>query len=73
MACGLVAAKLNIKIAHIEAGLRSFDEPCPKRNQPNYHRPFIRLFIRSEKSGLTNLEKEGISEKKNLFCRKYND
>ncbi|MEM5789535.1 MAG: UDP-N-acetylglucosamine 2-epimerase, partial [Syntrophobacteraceae bacterium] len=30
MACSLVATKLNLKVAHLEAGLRSFDRTMPE-------------------------------------------
>ena len=30
MACTVVAAKMGIKVAHVEAGLRSFDRTMPE-------------------------------------------
>ena len=32
MACTLAAVKLGVKVAHLEAGLRSFDRTCPRRS-----------------------------------------
>lgn len=67
VACSLTAAKLNIKVAHVEAGLRSNDRTMPEElnrivtdNLSDY------LFV-TEKSGLENLKREGIPGEKVFF------
>ncbi len=67
IACSLVASKIGIKIAHVEAGLRSFDPSMPEeinRILTDHLSDF--LFV-SEQSGLKNLNKEGISKEKIFF------
>ncbi|MFX1391508.1 MAG: non-hydrolyzing UDP-N-acetylglucosamine 2-epimerase [Promethearchaeota archaeon] len=60
IACALVAKKLFIEIAHIEAGLRSYDLKMPEEiNRKLTDQIADYLFI-TEKSALNNLEKEGI-------------
>ena len=67
VACSLVAAKFNIKIAHVEAGLRSFDRTMPEEiNRVLTDALSDYLFV-SEKSGLKNLNKEGVSSEKVFF------
>ena len=67
IACSLVAAKLGIKIAHVEAGLRSFDKTMPEEiNRILTDRISDYLFV-TEKSGIENLKKEGVSDNKIFF------
>ncbi len=67
MAAAIVAAKLCIEIAHVEAGLRSFDNTMPEEiNRVVTDRISDILFI-SEPSGMTNLEAEGVPENKLVF------
>lgn len=67
MACSIVAAKLGIKIAHVEAGLRSFDNSMPEEiNRIITDRISDYLFV-TEKSGLENLRNEGVDENKIFF------
>jgi len=67
MAAAIVAAKLCIKVAHVESGLRSFDNTMPEEiNRMVTDRLSDYLFV-TEPSGLTNLRNEGISKEKIFF------
>ena len=60
MASALVTSKLLIKLAHVEAGLRSFDHTMPEEiNRIVTDRLSDLLFV-SEESGLRNLASEGV-------------
>ena len=67
LACALVAVKLKIKVAHVEAGLRSFDKDMPEEvnrvvtdSLSNY------LFTTCEDAN-QNLRREGFSQDKIFF------
>ena len=65
IACSLAASKLNIPIAHVESGLRSFDWKMPEEiNRVLTDRLSTLLFTTSPESEI-NLNKEGIC--KNIF------
>ena len=64
MACALAAAKLQIKIAHVEAGLRSFDRDMPEEINRIVTDRLSNLLFVSEESGLRNLKREGVAHGK---------
>lgn len=64
VACALVATKLGVRVAHVEAGLRSFDRTMPEEiNRLLTDTISDDLFV-TEPSGVTNLRQEGIAEEK---------
>lgn len=62
IACALTAKKLNIKVAHVEAGLRSFDMTMPEEINRKLTDSISDLLFVTEESGYVNLRAEGISE-----------
>jgi UDP-N-acetylglucosamine 2-epimerase (non-hydrolysing) len=66
-ACSLVAVKKGVKVAHIEAGLRSFDRTMPEEINRIVTDAISDYLFVTEKSGLENLRREGISEDKIFF------
>jgi UDP-N-acetylglucosamine 2-epimerase (non-hydrolysing) len=62
MACSLVSAKLGIPIAHVEAGLRSFDRSMPEEINRIVTDSLSDLLLASEPAGVVNLRNEGHSE-----------
>ena len=67
LATAIVAAKLDIRLGHVESGLRSFDNTMPEEiNRIVTDRLSDLLFV-SEKSGLENLEAEGVHKDKVFF------
>ena len=64
LACALTAAKLGVALAHVEAGLRSFDSAMPEEiNRVLTDRMSDFLFT-TEPSGQKNLLKEGVPSHK---------
>jgi UDP-N-acetylglucosamine 2-epimerase (non-hydrolysing) len=64
IACALVAVKLGIKVAHVEAGLRSFDRAMPEEINRLLTDAISDLLLVSEPSGMENLKREGVPDKK---------
>ncbi|CAB1276771.1 UDP-N-acetylglucosamine 2-epimerase [Candidatus Nitrosacidococcus tergens] len=67
IACALVAAKKQIPIAHVEAGLRSFDRSMPEEINRVLTDQISDLLFTTERSAKENLLREGIDEKRIHF------
>ncbi len=65
--CALVATKLGVKVIHVEAGLRSFDRTMPEEINRILTDAISDLLFVSEESGVVNLRKEGVDEKRIHF------
>lgn len=60
IACGLVAVKLGVRLAHVEAGLRSFDRTMPEEINRVLTDAISDLLFVSEPAGVENLRREGV-------------
>ncbi|HXG85313.1 MAG TPA: UDP-N-acetylglucosamine 2-epimerase (non-hydrolyzing) [Pyrinomonadaceae bacterium] len=67
IACALVCAKLNIKIAHVEAGLRSRDRTMPEEINRVLTDAISDLLLTPSQDGDENLKAEGIAPDKIKF------
>ncbi|MCB1755979.1 MAG: UDP-N-acetylglucosamine 2-epimerase (non-hydrolyzing) [Gammaproteobacteria bacterium] len=63
MACAIVAKKLHIELAHVEAGLRSGDRDMPEEINRLVTDAITDHFFVTEQSGLDHLRREGHDEK----------
>jgi UDP-N-acetylglucosamine 2-epimerase (non-hydrolysing) len=68
LACALTAVKLGVPVAHVEAGLRSFDRSMPEEINRVMTDAISRWLFVSERSGVENLRREGISDESIFFA-----
>lgn len=62
IACALVAVKKGVPVAHVEAGLRSFDRAMPEEINRVLTDQISQRLYTTERSALANLQREGIAE-----------
>jgi len=68
IACTLVASKLGIQTAHVEAGLRSFDRTMPEETNRLLTDALCDYLFTTCTDANTNLKKEGIPKSKVYFA-----
>jgi UDP-N-acetylglucosamine 2-epimerase (non-hydrolysing) len=67
LACALVAAKMDVPVVHVEAGLRSFDRTMPEEINRVLTDQIADLLYTTERSALANLEREGVAPERVHF------
>ncbi len=67
LAAALTAVKCGIQVAHVEAGLRSFDRTMPEEINRHLTDAVSDFLFVTEESGRANLRREGIAPKKIHF------
>jgi UDP-N-acetylglucosamine 2-epimerase (non-hydrolysing) len=67
MACTIVAAKLCIPVAHVEAGLRSFDRTMPEEVNRLVTDALASLLFTTSRDADENLKKEGVDASRIVF------
>lgn len=67
MACSIVAKKMNIKVAHVEAGIRSRDLTMPEEINRMVTDAITDYFFTTSELANENLRKEGIKEDRIFF------
>lgn len=64
LACTLVCAKMGIRVAHVEAGLRSFDRGMPEEINRLATDALADLLLTPSEDASANLHREGVPERR---------
>jgi UDP-N-acetylglucosamine 2-epimerase (non-hydrolysing) len=64
LACTLVGAKMGIRVAHVEAGLRSFDRTMPEEINRIVTDSLADLLLTPSEDADENLKREGVADSK---------
>src|SRR5665647_1386943 len=67
MSCSIVAKKLNIKVAHVEAGIRSFDLTMPEEINRMVTDSITDYFFTTSRVANKNLKKYGAEDNQIFF------
>jgi UDP-N-acetylglucosamine 2-epimerase (non-hydrolysing) len=67
MACTIVAKKLNVKVAHVEGGIRSFDLTMPEEINRMVTDSLADYFFTTSTTANENLRKQGVSDDRVFF------
>ena len=67
MACSIVAKKLNIKVAHVEAGIRSWDLSMPEEINRMVTDSLTDFFFTTSETANQNLRNIGVGEERIFF------
>jgi UDP-N-acetylglucosamine 2-epimerase (non-hydrolysing) len=67
MSCSIAAKKLNIKVAHVEAGIRSYDITMPEEINRMVTDSITDYFFTTSDIANANLKREGHSDEKIFF------
>ncbi len=67
LACALAAAKLGVAVAHVEAGLRSFDRTMPEEINRRLTDALADVLFTTEEDADQNLRREGVPGERIFF------
>ncbi|MGK0138557.1 MAG: UDP-N-acetylglucosamine 2-epimerase (non-hydrolyzing) [Algoriphagus sp.] len=67
MACSIAAKKLNIRVAHVEAGIRSFDLSMPEEINRMVTDSITDYFFTTSERANSNLKKAGVEDDRIFF------